>query len=246
MFLEIEVLREILNIVKNKPTIVILIYSKISAVQRCFKGNQRCSALNQRCFRENQRWNSAVSALIFSSENFRSEIFRWWTALKQTWKYSESELISAECLWDINPGRFVVAVIFCLTAWIILLWSNFFLKGHYFSKNVVNYATNSTTAKKRRYAVILEKMRETSGSALTCHQPQVKPPMSWQRSAKWMQGGKLVKKEKSNCKEWILTWYWKKKSGYLSSKKCPKTMLLSVETPIFGTIFLRNAGICFL
>ena len=58
---------------------------------------------------------SAVSALIFSSENLRlqrcwelnqrcSEIFRLWTSLKQTWKYSESELISAECLWDVNPG----------------------------------------------------------------------------------------------------------------------------------------------
>ena len=58
---------------------------------------------------------SAVSALIYSSENFRfqrcselnqrcSEIFRQWTALKQTWKYCESELISAECLWDVNPG----------------------------------------------------------------------------------------------------------------------------------------------
>ena len=82
--------------------IVLLNYSKFSAVQL---------------------WISAVSekirteaALIFSSENFCfqrctelnqrcSEIFSYWTALKQTWKYSESELISAECLWDVNPGK---------------------------------------------------------------------------------------------------------------------------------------------
>ena len=41
--------------------IAILNPSKISAVHRCFRGNQCSSALNQRCFRENQRWNSADS-----------------------------------------------------------------------------------------------------------------------------------------------------------------------------------------
>ena len=46
-------------------------HSELFKNQRCFRGNQRCSALNQPCFREKQTWNSAVSALIFSSENFR-------------------------------------------------------------------------------------------------------------------------------------------------------------------------------
>ena len=45
MCLKIEVLCKILKKVENRPIIVILNYWKISAVQRCFRGNQRCSAL---------------------------------------------------------------------------------------------------------------------------------------------------------------------------------------------------------
>ena len=61
-------------------------------LEKSKKKNKNCHSelfKNQRCFRGNQRC---------------SEIFRKWTALKQTWKYSESELISAEWLWDVNPG----------------------------------------------------------------------------------------------------------------------------------------------
>ena len=81
-----------------------------------WKMNQKLSIWTrqkQRCSRGNQRWNSAVSAPNLSSENLRFqrclEIFRWWTALKETWKCSESELISAECLWHVNPGTLYVA-----------------------------------------------------------------------------------------------------------------------------------------
>ena len=67
---------------KMQPKIVILNRSKISAVQGCCRGNQRYSALNQHCFRHFKVMNSAETNL----------------------KYSESELISTECLWDVNPG----------------------------------------------------------------------------------------------------------------------------------------------
>ena len=68
MGLEIAVLEKDLEKMKNEPKIAMLILSKISAVQRCFRGNQRCSAQ------------------ILSSEIFFqrcSEIFRQWTALNE-------------------------------------------------------------------------------------------------------------------------------------------------------------------
>ena len=54
--------------VKNEPKTAFLIYSKIGAVQRGFRKNQRSSDLNQHRFKENQHWNSAVQ--------------RWFLALK--------------------------------------------------------------------------------------------------------------------------------------------------------------------
>ena len=58
--------------------------------QHCIWGNQCCSALSQRCSAVNQRC--------------LRDLWEWWTTLKQSWNYFESELISAECLWDVNPG----------------------------------------------------------------------------------------------------------------------------------------------
>ena len=60
---------------------------KIRAVQLWFL------ALKISVFSAVQSWISAVQRVSGNEQ-------RW----KQTWKYSESELISAECLWDVKPG----------------------------------------------------------------------------------------------------------------------------------------------
>ena len=53
-----------------------------------------------------QRWFLALKTSVLSAVQswIRAvQRFSGKTALKQTWKYSESELISAECFWDVNP-----------------------------------------------------------------------------------------------------------------------------------------------
>ena len=66
MCLQIDVLQKILKKSekwKKKLPFWIIQYSKICDVQRCFRGNQRCSALNQRCFRDFQVMKSAETDL---------------------------------------------------------------------------------------------------------------------------------------------------------------------------------------
>ena len=100
---------------EKKPKIVNLNTPQIRAVQRCFRGNQRCSPLNQRCFRENQRWNSTVRRWFLALKFFNFSAVQSWIIIFQTYEgnklrwnrpdiFFESELISAECLWDLNPG----------------------------------------------------------------------------------------------------------------------------------------------
>ena len=88
--------------------------TKITALQRCCRGTQRCSVVNQRCFRKAERWNCAVQRWLLEMNCFRfqrcwelnqrcSENFSKWIPLKQTWSSSELELISAECIWNGSP-----------------------------------------------------------------------------------------------------------------------------------------------
>ena len=75
------------------------------------------SALFQRESALFQRWFLALKICVFSAvqswisavQRFSGNEQRWnrpEIILNQSWKYSESELISAECLWDVNPGKF--------------------------------------------------------------------------------------------------------------------------------------------
>ena len=99
-----------LNVVLSPP--------EIRAVLSCL----RISALKQRCFRGNQPGDSADFAALknWFSALMRAEsaLFLFWdfrvmhsaeSEMKQRWSaliISESEVISAEILWDLNPGLF--------------------------------------------------------------------------------------------------------------------------------------------
>ena len=63
---------------KSEPKVVIQNPPKISTVHRCFRENQRCSALNQRCFRENDHWFLALRIFVFSAvQRFSGNEQRW-------------------------------------------------------------------------------------------------------------------------------------------------------------------------
>ena len=99
--------------------------SEFLVFQRCFRENQRCSALLQR----KQRWNSSDSALIFAlkiwcfsavsekissvSEKISAEtalIQRWFFALKISSFRAVSEKISAVQLWISSVSEKISAV----------------------------------------------------------------------------------------------------------------------------------------
>ena len=58
----------------KKVKLTNICHSELFRNQRCFRGNQRCSALNQRCFRDFQVMNSAETDL---------KVF--WTRADQRW-----------------------------------------------------------------------------------------------------------------------------------------------------------------